>query len=292
MEMRITKKIFLGALLALTLAGCGEQGSGKPVLATSFYPIQYLASRIAGDLYEVRNLTPIGTEPHDLEITPSIRRSMEDAKLLFINGLGMEVWADSLTTSIRNKTVTLSDGLPTLQVEGRTDPHVWLDMDNYLKMGEAVLSQLCSIDSEHKDQFDANFASFREDLENEKAAHQVTAESFPEGKVIAVSHAAFGYLCNEWGIEQLYINKLSPDEEPTQSAINGIIDAVKTYGIDTIFFEELASDEVARFIAEKTGTKCVELNPLEGLSQEDIDAGEDYFSVYRDNMSKIAEAKP
>ena len=96
----------------------------------------------------------------------------------------------------------------------------------------------------------------------------------------------------EFGFEQLYINSLSPNEEPTQKAIEDIIEAISSQGIDTVFFEELASDEVAKKIATETGAKVDSLNPLEGLEESEINRSENYYSVYRENMDKIARAKP
>ena len=113
-----------------------------------------------------------------------------------------------------------------------------------------------------------------------------------DGKVIAVSHAAYGYLCKQHGIEQLYINGLSPDDKPQAQSLGKIMDAMRERGIDTIFFEELVSPEIAEYIASQTGAKVDSLNPLESLEQKDIDAGEDYFSVYLENMRKIAKTKP
>lgn len=292
MKMQIGKKLMFGCAAMALLVSCGPASPSKPVLATSFYPLYFLASEIAGEDYEVINLTPAGTEPHDVEITPSMRRAMEDASVLFLNGLGLETWSEELTPSLQKKTVLSSEGIETMQIDGRTDPHVWLDLGNLSKMSENMYDALCSVDPARKEAFQTNYLALKARIETAIGKYQAMAESFPEGKVIAVNHAAFGYLCAEWGIEQVYINNLSPNEEPSASAIASIIDTVKQRGIDTIFFEELASDEVARFIAEKTGAKCLELNPLEGLTQEDLDAGLDFLDIYDENMTKIQEARP
>jgi zinc transport system substrate-binding protein len=69
-----------------------------------------------------------------------------------------------------------------------------------------------------------------------------------------------------------------------------IINQVNTYNVNTIFYEELVSPEISKKIADETGVKTETLNPLEGLEQEDLDAGEDYLSIMRDNLAKIKEA--
>ena len=292
MQKRNPWKCLLLLPLSLGFFSCDAETDSRPVITASFYPLSYLASRIGGDQVRVVTLTAPGAEPHESELTASNLRDMTKAKLILTNGLSMEPWLESLTPSLKEKTVRLGDFVDTQTIEGRIDPHVWLDTTNYRKMAAVTLNRLNQALPEYKASFEANHAAFLSDLALLETECRRIATSFPTGKTIAVSHAAYGYLCHEWGIEQLYISKLSPDEEPTQEGIAAIMDAVKTKGIDTIFFEELASDRVARYIAEKTGAKVESLNPLEGLTSEEREAGEDYFSIYRDNMKKIAEAKP
>lgn len=286
--MRIPKLLLL---LSGLLASCGQSQGQANTLVASFYPIAFLAQQIAGDQFEVQCLTPAGSEPHDFNLTPRGRAALEDAKAIFINGLGMEVWADSLDDALRAKTTDLSYQIPTLQIEGRTDPHIWLSTENYRKMGQAVMDKLVAVDPSHASVYQSNFVSFTAKIQTLKDRCEELSASFGE-KTIAVSHAAYGYLCQEYGIEQLYINGLSPSEEPQAQSLGKIIDAMTEKGIDTIFFEELVSPEIAEYIASQTGAKVESLNPLESLEQEDIDAGEDYFSVYWDNMTKIARTKP
>ena len=285
--MRIGKISFLTVLLA----SCGGQSPTTPTLVASFYPIAYLTSRIAGDKYEVHCLVPAGEEPHDFDLRPSGARAIEDADALFLNGLGMEGWADNLSSKAKSKAHVLSEGLDTLSIEGRVDPHVWLDPVRYKEMGRHCMEALCEIDQKNIVTYQMNYGSFAAEIDRLIAHCETLAADF-SNKVIAVSHAAFGYMADRFSFKQLYINGVSPDDEPSQKAIEGIMEAVQAYGIDTVFFEELASDDVARRIAEATGAKCESLNPLEGLEQDEIDAGETYFSVYKENMRKIAEAKP
>ena len=107
---------------------------------------------------------------------------------------------------------------------------------------------------------------------------------------IVVSHEAYGYLCQAYHLEQIGIEGLSPDSEPDAARMAQIVDLVRAKGITTIFFEELVSPKVAQAIASETGAEAVELSPLEGLTQEDLAAGEDYVSVMRANLAKLQKA--
>lgn len=286
MQRKLIPLLFLGLL-----ASCGSASTDGKTIVTSFYPIYYVTSQIAGNQFEVKNLTPAGTEPHDFQLTPKGRAALEDAELVFVNGLGMEVWVSSLDEKLSAKTKVLSDGLHTLEIDGRVDPHVWLNTSYYLSMAKKVLNSLVSIDASHASYYQENYDAFERKIHLLKEKCVGIAKYF-EQKVIAVSHAAYGYMCEEWGFDQLYINGLSPDDKPQAQSLGKIIDAMNEKGIDTIFFEELVSPETAEYIASQTGAKVESLNPLESLEQKDIEAGKDYFSVYLENMEKIALAKP
>ena len=109
-------------------------------------------------------------------------------------------------------------------------------------------------------------------------------------KDIIVAHKAFGYLCKAYGLNQIAIEGLMPDSEPDPARMEEIIQLAKKKKINTIFFEELVSPKVANTIAKEIGAKTEVLNPLEGLSEEQVDAGEDYFSVMRTNLKQIKNA--
>ena len=116
-------------------------------------------------------------------------------------------------------------------------------------------------------------------------------------KSIVVSHEAFGYLCDAYGLTQMGIEGLSPDSEPDPARMAEIIDFVKANHVKVIFFEELVSPKVAKTIAKETETIAAEtgaqtrvLNPLEGLSDEELKNGADYFSVMEDNLKQLKAA--
>lgn len=286
------QKRFLLPLLPLLLASCGDFATAeKRVIATSIYPLQYLASQIAGEHYEVINLTPPGSEPHDFELSVGAMKTMSTASAIFLNGLGMEHYADSLTSSLLKKTYILSAGLPLRQIENKDDPHVWLSIPNYKAMAEKVYECLLGLDASHALDYQTNYSGLLERLDDLDSRCKDIASRF-DHKAIAVSHAAYGYLCDAYHIEQLYISGLSPDQEPSQKAIESLMDAIAEKGIDTIFFEELASPDIALSISSRTGARSETLNPLEGLSSSEREAGEDYCSIYLSNMEKIARAKP
>jgi zinc transport system substrate-binding protein len=91
-------------------------------------------------------------------------------------------------------------------------------------------------------------------------------------------------------LNQVPIEGLSPDSEPDPARVAEIIDFSKEYAVKVIFFEELTSPKVAETIAEAIGARTDVLSPLEGLSDEELAAGDDYFSVMRRNLGSIQAA--
>lgn len=287
--MKMQKIIWpLAALSILSLGGCSAPQSENVVYA-SFYTLYDLTKRIAGDCMEVVNLTPAGSEPHDYTPTAKSVAGLINAKGLILNGLGLENWTENLPGEMQERTFVASEGIETSQIEGVVDPHVWLDVENAIKMMENITSFLSEIDPGNAGVYEENYVKSATDFEKlDEELSSIASEA--KNKYLVTSHAAFGYLCEAYGFEQIYINGLSSEEEPTAKELEAIIDSVNKYGISTIFYEEAVSDAIAQKIADETGAKVDTLNPLETLTEDDLGAGKDYISVMRENMSKIKEA--
>ncbi len=280
--MRIALVTLLSALL---LASCSNPPREKPLIAASFYPVYFLAKEIAGSQADVVNIVPAGTEPHDFELTPSARRTIEEAEIVFANGLGMDRWSEGLP---KGKVMTLAAEIDQSKINAG-DPHIWLDTRLYREMGQAVFAKLKTT-SLNAELLESNWSAFSSKLAKLEEDCQRIASAF-QNKVIAVSHNAYGYLCAEWNITQLSIHGLSPEDEPSAQDLSELLDAVNEHHIDTIFFEELAPKDLSDYIASQTGAKTECLSPIEGLTSEEEKKGEDYFSLYRSNLQKIAEAR-
>ena len=107
---------------------------------------------------------------------------------------------------------------------------------------------------------------------------------------IVTSHAAFGYLAARYGLEQIALTGVSPEAEPTPRQLEELVDEVERTGSTTVFFETLVSPRLAETVARETGAEARVLNPIEGLTPEEADRGEDYFSLMRANLATLREA--
>ena len=142
---------------------------------------------------------------------------------------------------------------------------------------------------ENADYYEKNYETYSKKFDELDKKYKDTLDPI-DNKSIIVAHEAFGYLCDEYDIKQVGIEGLTPDSEPDPARMTEIIKFAKDNNIKTIFFEELVSPKVAKTIAKEINADTAVLNPLEGLSNEDIKNGEDYFLVMEKNLQAIYES--
>lgn len=306
---------FLGLVLLLlsmlVLSGCGNSavnsqnqslGSNsssvkKLSVYTSFYPMYDFTKKIGGDKINLTNLIPAGTEPHDWEPSPSDMANIEKADVLIYNGAGMETWIDKVLSSINNKkliTVEAAKGLnlrdnPDKSENLAYDPHVWLDPMLAKQEMTAIKNALVSADPANKDYYEKNYTNNAAQLDQLNQEYKTDAAQFRK-KDIVVAHQAFGYLCSAYGLNQVAIEGLAADSEPSPARMAEIVKFVREKQLKYIFFEELVSPKVAQTIAQETGATTAVLNPLEGLTESDQKAGKEYFSIMSDNLEILKKA--
>ena len=281
-----------------------ENSEGKIKIYTSIYPLYDFAKKVGGDKVDVINLVPAGTEPHDWEISTSDIVSLEKADMLIYNGAGIENWTDKVISTLENKDIVYvktSEGLDIHKIDdkdsqedneynhGSYDPHTWLSIKNAKQEMENIKNALVKYDSDNADYYEDNYEKYAKKFDELDKKYSDTLGPI-KNKTIIVAHEAFGYLCEEYDINQEGIEGLTPDSEPDPARMSQIIKFAKKNNVKTIFFEELVSPKVAQTIAKEINAKTEVLNPLEGLSEEQINNGEDYFSVMEKNLEVLYES--
>ena len=296
------------------LAGCSAQGQGGAaggsdgvVVLASFYPLQYVAQQIGGDLVTVDNLTPPAAEPHDLELSPAQVREIGTADLVvYLSGFqtavdeGVESRAPEHVVDAADAAGLVEHAEETEEEHaehaeegddhdhGSTDPHFWLDPSRLAAVGQAVADELAAVDPEHADEYAAGALQLGQrldDLDQELADGLAACQ----GATLVTSHAAFGYLADRYALEQVGISQLDPEAEPSPARLREIGDVVKENGVTTLYSETLVSPKVTETLASDLGVKTAVLDPLEGLSEDATAAGDDYVSVMRSNLAALEE---
>jgi len=284
--------IMIGIFL-VSFTGCvqpPQQDSGKIKMVTTFYPLYEFSQRIGGDRVEVSILVPAGVEPHEWEPGPRDIIKIQSAQVFVYNGAGFEPWVEEMLKGIDSErliVVDFSKGTELLKEEGEAlDPHIWLDPVFVKNQVYLIEEALIKNDPENEKYYMANAQTLREELT--KLDEEIRKElSYTKKKVFIASHAAFSYYAKRYVLKQIAITGLSPEAEPSPAKIAEIVKIAKNNEVKYIFFETLVSPRLSEVIAKEVGAKTLVLNPIEGLSQAEMDEGRTYFTVMRDNLKNL-----
>jgi zinc transport system substrate-binding protein len=272
-----------------------ESISKKDMLnvTASFYPLYYFATQIAGDKGEVINITPAGAEPHDYELTAQDIARIESSDLLILNGGNLEAWGDKIkgeVTAQHTIIVIAAKDLVNKQLlkEGMTiqDPHVWLSPPLAIQEVQKIVQGFIQADPANTSFYRSNAQSLQDKLEALDKEYRERLRSCVSHDFVT-SHAAFGYLADQYHLNQIAIAGVSPDEEPSTKRLAEISDLVKAKGIKVIFLESLISPKLSETIANETGAKTLVLDPIEGVSKNDLKAGKNYFTQMDANLYNL-----
>lgn len=172
---------------------------------------------------------------------------------------------------------------------GNYDPHAWISPLSAKKMAEQIMRSLAAVDPEHADNYKANYEQLAAQFDElDQELRLIIAASSRSD--IVVSHDAYGYLARDYGLKQLAVMGISPESEPTPQDMKNIARYVEENQVKYILFEELASPRIAEILAQEAGVETLVFTPVEGLTEEQLGAGEDYFSVMKRNLTSLEKA--
>lgn len=293
-------------VFAFSLAGCakaatsggGQASAAKPVVYTTFFPVTDLTSRIVGDKMEVRTIIKGNQEPHDFELQTSDRAEISKADLIVYNGAGMEGFVADLRDAVGDdgRFLDLSEGLTLLQSKdaagadhAAVNPHTWLSVKNAQAELESICNKVSAMDP-------ANAAYYRANLESARSEFKALDERFErelaavpaDKRYFVASHAAFNYLADDYGLKQVAVTGISPEDEPSANQLATIADFVEQHGIGTIFFEGTATPKVAETLARTTGAKTSTLYTMERLTEDEAALG--YLGLMERNLANLMES--
>ena len=280
-------RIVLAIGLAVLVTGCGStssSSSGRTTVVAAFYPLAFAAQVVGGRSVEVRNLTPTGAEPHDVELTAKEVADLEQADVVLYLSHGFQPPVEKAVQAASGKRVDVLQGIRLRSgvgdEAGKSDPHVWLDPVLYARVvrrigavlgrpeaAKALAARVKMLDGE-----------YRRGLAHCKRREFVT------------SHAAFGYLAARYGLHQLAITGIDPESEPTPQHLAELAKLVRREQITTVFFERLVSPKLAETVAREAGARTAVLDPIEGLTPDEARRGETYLSLMRRNLGELRKA--
>lgn len=288
------------ALVALTLSACsgspGTPDSGGSVaedpivVAASFYPIAEIVSRVGGDHVEVFNLTPPGTEAHEVEITAKQMERLNDASVSFYLGDDFQPNVQAAIATVKGASMDLLKSSQTITSVGsdEIDPHVWLDPENMVRMTRAVAGTLSELRPDLQPSFRANADAYIKDLESLGSTLDASLSRCTT-RVLATAHRSFSYLAARAGLETNALLDYSGEDAATSKDIEAFADALRTMQVTTVFYEVSIARDSMKAVADLVGATTATLDPIETITQSELAAGATYLSIQRTNISRIAE---
>lgn len=291
------KLISLGLILGVlvSFSGCStkdlEDNNGERLrVGVTINPLKDFAEAIGGDKVEVFSIIPDGSDAHSFDPKPKDLKELINTNIFIYNGLQMEEWIDSVLGTIEGKDVKVveaSNGIDVINISeedehdhegedehdhegeeahdhehGGADPHVWLSLSNAIIEAENIKNAFSEIDPENKDYYETNFEKLKSDFTSLYDEYKDKFKSL-ENKNFVTGHAAFGYLCKDFGLTQKSIADVFGEGELTAKNLEALINYSKENGVKTIFSESTASEKEAETLAKEVGAKVVKVYSLE-----------------------------
>ncbi|MCH5584804.1 zinc ABC transporter substrate-binding protein [Shimazuella sp. AN120528] len=302
--------LLLGSLIGCTNSHADhpkkfeQKENNKLVIYTSMYPLAFFAKEIGGTEVTVHNLTPPGAEPHDYEPTQKDLIELNRADMLIYNGAGLEGWIDRVRSNLDSQQILIVESTKNIALHDSTeqeedhahdsqtinkDPHVWLDPILAKKQAENIKQAMIQKDPKHKTLYEQNYQKLAKRFNQLDQSYR-SVLSQVKNKNVITSHAAFHYLTERYGLKQIAISGISPDEEPSPKKLKEIVQFAEQEKIHYIFFEKLVNPKVAQVVTDEIHAKALILDPIEGLTTDELKKGEDYFSISMQNLENLKKA--
>ncbi|HFE3923081.1 TPA: metal ABC transporter substrate-binding protein, partial [Enterococcus faecium] len=292
----------MGACSSTNDAKVSNDKDGKLEIVTTFYPMYDFTKNIVGDEANVDLMVPAGSEPHDYEPSAKDMAKAHDADVFVYHNENMESWVPKAKESWKKAGPNVVEGtkdmilLPGSEEEDHDhgeedhhhelDPHTWVSPKMAIKEVSNIKDQLVKLYPKKAKVFETNAEKYLTKLKRLDADYTTSLKEAKQ-KSFVTQHAAFGYLALDYGLIQVPIAGLSPEEEPSSGRLAELKEYVKKNKINYIYFEKNANDKIAKTLANEAGIKLEVLNPLESLTKEQMDNGEDYVSVMEDNLKAL-----
>jgi len=262
--------------------------SEKLTIYTTIYPIQFITERIGGEHVTTESIVPPGSDAHSLEIKTRTMIKVAESDAFIHTGTGLEGFVDSVADALKKEDVLLvnaTENVNLLSSEGMeengeqeeehedhgeeldVDPHFWLDPKRSLIVAENIKNSLVQLSPGNKETFERNFSTLKNELEELDSEFKDMVNQ-SKMNTFLVSHSAYGYWEDAYGLKQIGISGLSPSNEPSQRHLKNIVDLVRENNLQYIFFEQNVTNKVAEIVKKETNTKTLTLHNLESLTEK------------------------
>ncbi|HLG80828.1 MAG TPA: metal ABC transporter substrate-binding protein [Bradyrhizobium sp.] len=279
-------------LLAMMLGATPLHADGRLKVVASFSILADFVRNVGGDRVDVTSLVGDNGDVHVYAPAPQDAKTIADAQLVVINGLGLEGWLPRLLQSSGSKAavVIASKGVDPLKLGSEADPHAWQSVANAEIYVANIRDALMQADAADTDYFRQNAQRYLAELDAlDREVRDDVAKIPPERRKVISTHRAFGYFEKAYGIAFIAPLGVSTETEPSARDVAAIIAQVRKDKIPAVFLENISDDRLVRRIAEETGAT------LGGTLFSDSLTGEKglaptYIAMVRHNIKALTSA--
>ena len=286
-------------LFSLTMAGAvpvrAQTPAQLPVVAT-FSILADFARNVGGERIEVAALVGPDGDTHVYQPKPADAEKLSAARLILVNGLGLEGWIDRLikASGAEAPVIVATKGInpQKMREEGRIgpDPHAWQSIANAKIYVANIRDGLIAADPEGQAAYRANAASYLEKLDVlEKEVLAEIAKIPPGRRQIITTHDAFGYFGTAYGFRFIAPEGISTETEASARDVAKIIRQIRAQKIPAVFLENVTDPRLARSIAAESGAKIGGTLYSDALSPPDGPAST-YIDMMRNNVRELSAA--
>jgi len=279
-------------LCALSLIASPLQAAERLNVVASFSILADFVRNVGGDKVNLTTLVGADSDVHVYTPAPSDAKRIADARLVIVNGLGLEGWLPRLVQSAgsKAKVVTASAGITPLKLGAAADPHAWQSIPNAKVYVTDIADALAAASPDDAEFFRAQAKAYLEKLETlDREVREAVAKIPPERRKVISTHNAFGYFSAEYGIRFIAPLGVSTETEPSARDIAAIIGQIKAARIPAVFLENISDDRLIRRIAAETGAKVGGTLISDSLTGEKGPAPT-YIDMVRHNIKALTSA--
>ncbi|MGH6740064.1 MAG: metal ABC transporter substrate-binding protein [Bradyrhizobium sp.] len=278
---------FAAALIATPL-----RAEDRLNVVASFSILADFVKNVGGDKVNVVTLVGPDGDVHVYTPASSDAKKNADARILFINGLGLEGWLPRLVQSAGSKAtiVTASNGIAPIKHGSDADPHAWQSVPNVKIYVGNIRDALIAADPADTAVFRANAERYLDQLDTLDAdVRSAIARIPPERRKVITTHNAFGYFAAAYGVEFVAPVGVSTETEPSARGIADLIRQIKADKMPAVFLENLSDDRLIARIAAETGAKSGGTLYSDSLTGEKGPAPT-YIDLIRHNIKALTSA--
>ncbi len=279
-------------VLAVMAVTAPTHAADRLGVVASFSILGDLVRNVGGDRVNVTTLVGPDGDVHVYVPTPADAKKIADARLVFVNGLGLEGWLPRLVQSAGGKAtiVTATSGIAPLKLGSDADPHAWQSPLNAKIYVANIRDALITADPADAEAFKSNAGAYLAKLDVLDGEVRQAVAQIPENRRKVIStHRAFGYFAAAYGVEFIAPLGVSTETEASARDIAGIITQIRASKIPAVFLENISDPRLIRQIAAETGARVGGTLYSDSLTGEKGDSPT-YIDMVRHNIKALTSA--